>query len=88
MYTYRKMFEDPNILTLIRTLRDYAGYDFANYSEKSFLRRVEKVMMDYKLDLSKLIAKVKEDMLKNFFDESVLFSYIEITFSCVSWRIG
>ncbi|MBO4244357.1 MAG: hypothetical protein J5882_04800 [Bacteroidales bacterium] len=57
------MFEDPNILTLIRTLRDYAGYDFANYSEKSFLRRVEKVMMDYKLDLSKLIAKVKEDRL-------------------------
>lgn len=57
------MFEDPDIQTLIRTFRDYAGYDFNNYSEKSFLRRIEKVMMDYKLDIRKLIAKVKDDRL-------------------------
>lgn len=57
------MFEDPDILTFIRTLRDYAGYDFYNYSEKSFLRRAEKIMMDYKLDIHGLISKVKSDRL-------------------------
>ena len=62
-------FEDPDILTFIKALKDYGGYDFSNYSDKSFVRRVEKVMMDYRIDMHTLINKVKFD--RNFLEEVV-----------------
>ena len=63
------MFEPPDILTFIKTLRDYGGYEFSNYSDKSFMRRVEKILMDNRIDLKTLISRVKFD--HNFLEEVV-----------------
>ena len=63
------MFEPPDILTFIKTLRDYGGYEFSNYSDKSFMRRVEKILMDNRIDLKTLITRVKFD--HNFLEEVV-----------------
>lgn len=63
------MFESADILNFIKTLHDFGGYDFFNYSEKSFTRRVEKVMMDYKLDIPGLISRIKTD--RNFLEQVV-----------------
>ena len=63
------MFEPPDILTFIKTLRDYGGYEFSNYSDKSFMRRVEKILMDNRIDLKTLITRVKFD--PNFLEEVV-----------------
>ena len=63
------MFESADILNFIKALRDYGRYDFSNYSEKSFTRRVEKIMMDYKLTIPELISRIKFD--RNFLEQVV-----------------
>ena len=38
-----------------------SDYDFVDYSEKSFGRRIEKILADYKLTLDELINRVRTD---------------------------
>lgn len=63
------MFEEQDIKELIRALRDCGGYDFSNYSLKSFMRRVEKVLYDNKMDIYALTNAIKID--RQFLDQVV-----------------
>ncbi len=63
------MFDENDIKLLIKALNDSGGYDFSNYSLKSFMRRVEKVLYDNKIDIYTLINAVKID---NVFLEQVV----------------
>lgn len=49
------------IMLLADTLKRVSGYDFTDYSEKSFQRRIEKVMSDYKLDVAGLMFRIRQD---------------------------
>ena len=51
----------PEIEKLINIIGAYSSYDFSQYSEKSFNRRIEKVLSDHKLSIEKLIEKLIED---------------------------
>ncbi|MCQ2252028.1 MAG: hypothetical protein MJZ61_01120 [Bacteroidales bacterium] len=55
------MFDETDIKELIRALRECGGYDFSNYSQKSFMRRIEKVLADNKMDIYMLINSIKID---------------------------
>ncbi len=63
------MFEEEDINRLIKAFYDCGGYDFSGYSLKSFMRRVEKVLFDYKMDIYALINAIKID--NNFLEQVV-----------------
>jgi len=50
-----------DINLLINSLKSISNYDFSEYSSKSFTRRIEKVLIDYKLDINGLILKISKD---------------------------
>ncbi|MBK8806684.1 MAG: protein-glutamate O-methyltransferase CheR [Bacteroidales bacterium] len=52
---------DEELSFFIGSIRTFSDYDFTEYSEKSFKRRIEKVLMDYKLDLNSLILKMRKE---------------------------
>ena len=45
----------------VKEIKEYSEYDFSEYSVKSFTRRIEKLLMDYNLDLVDLIEKFSND---------------------------
>lgn len=60
----------PEELALFNaTVRTISDYDFSDYSEKSFMRRIDKILADYDLDIDKLIEKIKSD--KVFLEEII-----------------
>jgi chemotaxis protein methyltransferase CheR len=54
------VLDKEKILYLIETIKKVAGHDFSEYSQRSFHRRIEKILSDYRLDLDQLIAKTKK----------------------------
>lgn len=60
-------FEDINLF--INVLKSNSDYDFTEYSSKSFTRRIEKILLDYKLEMDGLISKVKKD--KDFLEQII-----------------
>jgi chemotaxis protein methyltransferase CheR len=46
---------------LIEAIKMYSGYNFEQYSEKSFIRRIEKILGDHKVSLDELIVKISND---------------------------
>jgi chemotaxis protein methyltransferase CheR len=52
---------DDELQLFNHTIKKYSTYDFADYSEKSLKRRITKILLDNKLDLTSLIAKLKEN---------------------------
>lgn len=63
------MVTDDDILKFISAIKNVSTYNFTNYSEKSFKRRVEKLLVDYKTDINGLIRKVSTD--KEFLEQIV-----------------
>lgn len=57
------------ISLFINTIKNVSEYDFSNYSEKSFTRRIEKVLSDYRLSFSALLSKVKKN--RDFLEQVV-----------------
>ena len=51
--------EDINLV--IETIKSNTTYNFSNYSIKSFTRRIEKALIDFRLDIDKLILNIKKD---------------------------
>ncbi|MDF1547319.1 MAG: hypothetical protein P1P88_05825 [Bacteroidales bacterium] len=49
---------EPDIAVLIEVIQQNSDYDFQQYSEKSFQRRIEKVLDDHKLSIHQLIEKI------------------------------
>ena len=63
------MVTDDDVLKFISTIKTVSTYNFTNYSEKSFKRRVDKLLVDYKTDINGLIRKVTTD--KEFLEQIV-----------------
>lgn len=51
--------EKDDILRVIDTIKKSSTYDFSDYSEKSFGRRIEKILIDTKLDIDGLNRQLK-----------------------------
>ena len=54
---------------LIDAICEVSTYDFSDYSEKSFKRRVEKVIEDHRINIGDLIVKIKNS--ESFLEEIV-----------------
>jgi len=51
------------------TIKEISKYNFTDYSEKSFARRIEKILVDYRLNMDELLDKITED--KDFLEQIV-----------------
>jgi len=60
---------DEDVALLIYTLKTNSDYDFTDYAEKSFKRRIEKVLQDNNTDIFGLISRLKNDSV--FMEEVV-----------------
>ncbi len=63
------MLVDQDVQKVINTYRRYSKYDFEGYSIKSFTRRIEKILIDYKLDQLAFLKKLREDSV--FLEQTV-----------------
>jgi chemotaxis protein methyltransferase CheR len=61
--------EQEDISRVIYAIKSNSVYDFSNYSIKSFTRRIEKTLFDFKLDITGLIKNIKSS--SQFIDELV-----------------
>lgn len=53
------MLSKEEITLFINVVKKVSNYDFSDYSERSFTRRVEKILSDNRLELPALISKIK-----------------------------
>lgn len=63
------MVNNEDIQRFITALKMYSSYDFTNYSERSFARRIEKILVDNNLNISQLSLKIGKD--KDFLEKVV-----------------
>jgi chemotaxis protein methyltransferase CheR len=73
---------------LIEAIGANSSYDFNQYSEKSFQRRVEKILSDYKLNMNELVIKLSEN--PDFLEEvvrNITVNTTEIFRDTVTWQI-
>jgi chemotaxis protein methyltransferase CheR len=52
---------NEDIIRFHETVKKVSEYDFSEYSEKSFARRIEKILVDYLLNMEELLEKIAED---------------------------
>ncbi len=57
------------ITNLIEVISQASTYDFSNYSEKSFKRRIDKVLEDHNVNIDTLVSKIHSNA--NFLEEIV-----------------
>lgn len=60
---------DRDLELFTKTIKSVSSYDFGDYSEKSLLRRLDKVMSDNSMDINSFTSKLKSD--KNFLERIV-----------------
>jgi len=51
----------PDLQQFISVVRSNSSYDFSDYSDKSLKRRLAKVLVDNKMDLTALLSQIKVD---------------------------
>ena len=54
---------ETDIELFINTVSEFSAYDFSDYSEKSLKRRVERLLVENKVNLKALLLKIKTDSL-------------------------
>lgn len=64
-----KNLTPKEIQLFIKAISSYSDYDFNDYSIKSFTRRVQKLLIDYRTDLIGLIKRISEE--KGFIEDVV-----------------
>lgn len=52
---------DQDLYYFIYAVKNISEFDFSEYSDKSFKRRLQKVLVDYKTDIPSIVKKFKED---------------------------
>ena len=52
---------DQDLQYFVTALKNVSKYDFTEYSDKSLKRRLQKVITDFNLDLTSLLANIKND---------------------------
>ncbi|MEE4196482.1 MAG: CheR family methyltransferase [Bacteroidales bacterium] len=60
---------DQEVHFFVNTLKNASNYDFSEYSEKSLKRRLQKILIDNRLDLVGVINKLKSD--SRFLEQTV-----------------
>lgn len=63
------MLSNDDVTKFINSIKLVSRYNFEDYSERSFKRRIEKILVDNKLNLNALIAKVQKD--KDFLEKII-----------------
>jgi chemotaxis protein methyltransferase CheR len=63
------MVTNEDVQRFITAIKMSSAYDFADYSERSFKRRLEKLLIDNHMDINQLSLKVAKD--KNFLEKVV-----------------
>jgi len=63
------MVSSQDISKLIDTIQTTSKYDFNEYSEKSFQRRIEKILLDNRMNVTALIERVRNN--KDFLEKVV-----------------
>ncbi len=63
------MVTNEDAARLITAIKMSSAYDFSDYSDKSFCRRIEKILFDNNMDLNQLIQKISRD--KAFLEQTV-----------------
>jgi len=58
------LLDEIQIAELINTIKKVSGYDFSEYSPRSFKRRIDKILEDYRLNLTTLIQEIKKNDAK------------------------
>jgi len=53
------VISDQDLQYFVTTLKNSSKYDFSEYSDKSLKRRLQKVLTDFNLDITGLIAAIK-----------------------------
>lgn len=55
------MFSEDQINQLINIVKETSGYDFSEYSPRSFQRRITKILEDYRINIDTLQSKLKKN---------------------------
>ncbi len=63
------MVTNEDVQRFITAIKMSSSYDFTDYSERSFKRRVEKLLVDNHMDINQLSLKISKD---KFFLEKVV----------------
>lgn len=63
------MVTNEDAARLITAIKMSSTYDFTDYSDKSFCRRIEKILLDNNMELNQLILKIGKD--KDFLEQMV-----------------
>jgi chemotaxis protein methyltransferase CheR len=63
------MVTNEDVVRLITAIKMSSTYDFSDYSDKSFKRRIEKLLVDNHMDLNQLALKISKD--KDFLEKIV-----------------
>ncbi|MCK4661832.1 MAG: hypothetical protein KAT68_03120 [Bacteroidales bacterium] len=63
------MLSNEDVSRFIKTIKLVSTYNFADYSEKSFKRRIDKLLIDNKVDVNTLTLKVQKD--KEFLEKII-----------------
>ncbi len=53
--------KDEDIRDFISKVKENSRYDFSNYSEKSFKRRIEKILSDHDMSIQQLVKEIMHD---------------------------
>jgi chemotaxis protein methyltransferase CheR len=73
---------------LIEAIKEHSDYHFEQYSEKSFQRRVEKILGDYKLSIDSLVKNIadKKEFLEKVVKD-ITVNTTEIFRDTATWQI-
>ncbi len=52
---------DQDLKYFVNALKSFSEFDFTEYSEKSLKRRLQKILLDYKIDVPGLLRDLKKD---------------------------
>jgi chemotaxis protein methyltransferase CheR len=65
------MLQKEQLTFIIQQLKYYSGYDLSNYAVGSLLRRVQRVMINQKMDVTQIIRSIQTDPVfaKNFLED-------------------
>jgi chemotaxis protein methyltransferase CheR len=73
---------------LIEAIKIQSGYNFEQYSEKSFTRRIEKILGDCRLDIDQLIEKIRsESVFLEKIVKDITVNTTEIFRDTATWQI-
>lgn len=63
------MISNDDVTKFINSIRLVSRYNFEDYSERSFKRRIEKILVDNKINLNALISRIQKD--KDFLEKII-----------------